>query len=157
MEDILGVDGEIRRKGKGGVVILVNVVHAECFDTVTSEDDLLGTIHIAQTDVDEVFRADDPTQWTAFITVCCDIAGFIHVLAGWRCGCRVFVQPAKHTLVLFHRNPSQKSKRHTMYMPAATHFGGIDIGMCIDPYHSDIFIQSLTYSARSSSYSANGN
>ena len=51
--------GGVGLGGGGGLrCLLVDVVHAEGFDTVFSEDDLFGRIDVAETDIDEVFGGD---------------------------------------------------------------------------------------------------
>lgn len=90
-------------------------MHAECLDTVLSEDLLLPTIDVPQTDIHQLVRADDV----------------------------LILQPAKDIGAVLPGQPGQERHGHTVDVTAGAHLGEVNIGMGIDPDDGHLAAQSL--------------
>lgn len=98
--------------------IPVNVVHAECLDTVLPEDLLLPTIDVPQTDIHQLIRADDV----------------------------LILQPAKDIGAVLPGQPGQERHGHTVDVTAGAHLGEVNISVSIDPDDGHLAAQSLANS-----------
>lgn len=107
----------------------VDIVHAECFDAMLTQDELLSAINIPETNIDQFLDADQ---------ILC-------------------LQPPKNILSLLCGEPCQECDWHAVYISTVAGFGSIDIAVGVYPDHSHLPVQSLADSSSSSSYRANRN
>lgn len=90
-------------------------MHTKRLDTMFSENLLLSAVDIAQTDINDLARAND-----MFI-----------------------LQPPKDILLLLAREPRQKRHGHTVNIPTGAHLRNVDVGVRIDPDDGDVTTQTL--------------
>lgn len=104
-------------------------MHTECFDAMFPQDQLLSSVHIPETDIDQFLHAD-------------------HVL---------FLDPPKYILALVHGQTSQESNWHAVNISAPACLGCVDVAMRIYPDHCHFPVQSLSDCLRSSRNGTNRN
>lgn len=90
-------------------------MHAKRLDPVIPEEFLLTTIDVAQTNIHQFPGVND----------------------------LIILQPAENILLLLASKSGQKGHRHAVDVPTRTQLGRVDIGVRIDPDHSDLPTQSL--------------
>ena len=96
--------------------IPVDIVHTEGLDPMLSQDLLLATIHITQTNVYQLARADNV----------------------------LILQPAKNVGTIFPGQTGQEGHGHAVNVAAGAHLGQVDIGMRIHPDDRHLTTQTLT-------------
>ena len=96
--------------------ILIHLMHTERLDIVLFQDALLPGINITQTDVHELLDAD-----------------------------AVFVfEPAERRVGLVGCKTREEGDGHAVDVAAVGGFGGVDVGVCVDPDDSHLTAQALS-------------
>lgn len=95
-------------------------MHTERLDTMLPQDQLLSSVNIPQTNVNQLLQRNQI----------------------------LLPQPPKNILSLLLRQSRQKSNRHPMHIPTLTRLGRINIRMRIHPNNRYLSIQSLPYRLR---------
>lgn len=113
----------------GGKNLPVNVKHAKGLDAILSQDALLASVHVAQTNVHQLLDAQ------------------AHVL----------LNPAKAVLLVLLGNAREESNRHAVDVAAVAGLGGVDVGVRINPDDGNFAVQTLTSSLGGAGNGANGN
>lgn len=109
--------------------IPVNIEHAESLDVVVAENLLLIVVNVAQTNVYELADVQ------------------LHVV----------LDPAKVLLFVILGEASKESEGHAVDVSTVAAFGGVDVGVSIDPDDGDLTVEALAGGLGGTGNSANGN